>query len=99
MEHFNLPVRRFVGPVIAVYLLHWGLWSLVTDLTQIAMSGITQAFNWFADLFGVGRIETAAWSLRWLASEGTSWGLLPIALGLLVAWVVFMRKQQQHSTS
>jgi hypothetical protein len=86
---------RFVGPITAVYLLHWGIWDLVLMCEQIIMSALTRSFNWLADLVRAGHIETAYWSVRWVAPEAFSEGLLPITLGLFIGcWV--LRKRQRH---
>jgi len=89
-------VLRFLGPVLAVYLLHWGIWWLVLQADQIVMSDLTRSFNWVADLTGAAHIEVAAWSGRLVAVETASESLLPIALGLLIGWVVLVRRRRRQ---
>jgi hypothetical protein len=89
-------VLRFLGPVLAVYLLHWGIWWLVLEADQIVMSGLTKSFNWAADFTAAAHIEVATWSASLLATEAGSEALLPIVLGLLIGWVVLNRRKRRR---
>jgi hypothetical protein len=96
MPHTVLAVRRFAGPVIAVYLLHWGLWSLVHEAAQLTMSVLTSALIWITDHFfgGFPLIERAGWSAHWLAIDSATYGLLPIVCGLLIAAWIWQRRRK-----
>jgi len=85
--------RRFAGPIVAAYLLHWGLWWLVQLTEQIVLSILTKVLNWFADLANFQRIEEASWPARWLAMQlGDS--IIPILAGLLLGWWVLRSKNK-----
>jgi hypothetical protein len=89
---------RFAAPAIAAYLVHWGVWWLIHEAATIMMFVPTTILNWLADVTPAEflRVEGVHLSGRLLASEAVSDGLLPIALGLLSAWLVWRRRT--HST-
>ncbi len=89
-------VRRFAGPVIAAYLLHWGIWTFVFDAVEILMSMLTRILTWLADHSPAGfpRVEREFWFARYLAAQTAWYGLLPIALGLVVGWLIFRGKNR-----
>ena len=99
MANLKPLIRRFAGPAIAAYLLHWGLWSLVMEAEQVILSALTRTLNWVADHFlgGFPRVETAFWSARLLVVEVCTWGFIPILLGLLLGWWLMHRKRRLQS--
>jgi hypothetical protein len=92
---------RFAGPVIAAYLLHWGVWWLIQEAATLTMFALTTSLNWIADHSrgGFPRVEGVYLSARLLAWETASDGLLPIALGLLIGWCVLHRKRGIQSAA
>ncbi|HKI26649.1 MAG TPA: hypothetical protein VKA07_10010 [Candidatus Sulfotelmatobacter sp.] len=100
MATVNFPARRFICPVIAAYLLHWGVWSLVIVAAQAVMAGLTGTINWFAGhLFGgLSVIEGARVSARFLPLQIAD-GIIPIILGLLAGWFVWRRKRRSQYLS
>ena len=92
MANIKFLVRRFAGPVIAVYLLNLGVWLLLLVVTQFVMFIITKAVNGFAELLGsFSFVEGVAVSARFLPMQLAD-GVVPIILGLLVGWWVWRRK-------
>jgi len=96
---WKLSVRRFIGPVIAAYLLHWGIWALTLQVEQIVMSALTRIFNFLGDIFGTAHIEAAMWSVRLNAGNAVAYGLLPVAIGLLAGFWVLQRKRKLLRTT
>ena len=90
----NLLVRRFAAPVLAAYLLHWGVWALLLVADEVVLSALTTTVNWLAFVlfrqFSV--VEREAVLLRPLLGE-LAGGIVPIILGLLVGWWVFRRQR------
>jgi uncharacterized membrane protein YqjE len=95
---WKLLAQRFIGPIIAAYLLHWGVWSLVAEAEQVVMSLLTRIFNFLADMSRAAHIEIATWSPRLIAADATTYGLLPIVLGLLVGFWILQRKRKSVQT-
>jgi hypothetical protein len=88
-------------PVLAAYLLHWGVWAVEAEAEQVVMSVLTKALNWFGDhsLANFARIEEATWSARYLAEEALTFGLVPIVLGLLLGWWVLRRNRKASQSA
>jgi hypothetical protein len=87
-------LQRFAGPVVAAYLLHLGVWSLIMAGTQVAMSALTRILNSLADhsLAGFPRVEEEAWLPHFLAPQIAE-GFVPIIVGLLIGWWILHREQ------
>ena len=84
---------RFAAPVLAAYLLHWGLWELVFIAEQFVMSGLTKALNWVALLLGrFSCIEEMSVSTRFIP-QYVVYGIIPLILGLLVGRCVLRRRR------
>ena len=98
MPEFKMPIRRFICPVIAAYLLNLGVWSLVLQAEQVVLSEITKFLTWAADHSPAGfpRVEGTTWSARMMALQMIFYGLLPIALGLLLGWWVLNKKRRRQ---
>lgn len=94
-------LRRFALPATAAYLLHWGLWALVSETEQIILSELTRILTWIADHSPTGfpRVEGVYWSAWVVAADAALEGLLPIAVGLLIGWWVLRKKGRIHSSS
>jgi hypothetical protein len=89
----KLLVRRFAGSVVAAYLLHWGIWSLLLLATQAVMALVTGGVNGLAVLLGqFPAVEQETVLLRPLPGEIVE-GIVPIIAGLLVGWWVLHRKR------
>lgn len=92
MAHLTSRARRFAGPVIAAYLLHWGMWTLLLTGTQVLLAFLTGSVNWLAALFGqFSVVEQETFLFRPLPGELLE-GIVPIVVGLLVGWWVLYRK-------
>jgi len=91
--------RRFAPAVIAVYLMHWGVWELLFVAEQLVMAALTRTINWVA--LTMFHSFSSVWeevvSGKYLLQQ-VAIGVVPIILGLLVGWWVLRRrrKPQQH---
>jgi hypothetical protein len=100
MESVKPLVRRFAAPVVAAYLLHWGVWMLLLVAEQVVMAGLTQSVNWVAtEFFGkFAFIEEWTVSTHFLPIQ-VSEGVIPIAAGLLVGYWTMCRKNFAAGTA
>ncbi len=94
MTEFKPLAKRFAGPMIAAYLLHWGVWSALLTGTQVVLALMTRSVNWFAALFGqVSVVEQETVFFQLLPAELVE-GIVPIIAGLLVGWWVLYRERR-----
>jgi hypothetical protein len=96
MTSLMLLARRFAGPVFAAYLLHWGIWSLLLVITHAVLVVLAKTLYWVTlGMFGSFHIleEELMPALRFLPAE-IAQAMIPIILGLLVAWWVLYRKRR-----
>lgn len=97
MAALKLLVRRFAGPVIAVYFLHWGIWFLIAMATQIVMAFMTPALHW-VQLQLNWALSGASISMRWFTQE-ILYGIVPVILGLLIGGYSLGQKRKIHKAS
>lgn len=97
MTEFRILAKRFAGPVIAAYLLHWGGFVLLLTGTQVVLALLTRTVNWVAALFGqVSIVPQETVLLRLLPGELAE-GAVPLLAGMLIAWLIWRRKSRNRA--
>ena len=90
---------RFAAPILAAYLLHWGVLALLFIAEDVVMAALTKTVNWVASSMFASfwSIEEETLSVRLLPAPLAD-GIPPLVLGLLIGWWVLRRrrKTQQH---
>jgi len=90
-------MRRFTGPAIAAYFLHWGIGFLILMATQIAMAFMSPALHW-VQLQLNWELEGASISMRWFAGQ-IPYGAVPIILGLLIGAYSLRQRRKIHKAA
>lgn len=98
-QRFLHLTKRFAGPVIAAYLLHWGVWWLIFVVTQGVMVVLTNTLDWIASgVFGSFQlVERESMPGLLAIPEELLGGVIPLIFGLLVGWWILRHRANAPS--